>query len=56
MDTFSYILKNCTKNYTKINEFVEIFTVPLAFLQKSGILILYSGMDFEDFIVRFRTH
>ena len=55
LDTFSHHSEKCTKNYTKIIEFVEIFTVPLAFLRKSGILILYSGRDFQEFIVRLDT-
>ena len=55
LDIFSHRSKKCTKNYTKIPEFVENFTVPLAFLRKSGILILYSGRDFQEFIVRLDT-
>ena len=40
------------KNCTKIVEFVENFTEPLAFLRKGGILGLYSDVDFSKIIVR----
>ena len=43
--------KKCMKNYTKIREIVENFTVPLAFLRKGGILRMYSDADFPVFIV-----
>jgi len=43
--------QNCLKNYTKIREIVENFTVPLAFLRKGGILRMYSDADFPVFIV-----
>ena len=39
------------KNYTKIFNFVENFTVPLAFLGKGGILIMYPDVDFSEFVV-----
>jgi len=48
--------KNCLKNYTKIKEIVENFTVPLAFFRKGGILRLYSDADFSDFVVRMGMH
>ena len=48
--------QNCLKNYTKILEIVEIFTVPLAFFRKGGILRLYSDADFPDFLVRMDMH
>lgn len=48
--------KKCMKNYTNISEFVENFTVPLAFLRKSGILRLYSDADFSVFVVRMDMH
>ena len=44
--------QNCLKNYTKIREIVEIFTVPLAFFRKDDILRLYSDADFPVAIVR----
>lgn len=44
------------KNYTKMPEFVEIFTVPLAFFRKGGILRLYSDVDFSEFVVRMDMH
>ena len=44
------------KNYTKISEIVENFTVPLAFFRKGGILRLYSDADFPDFLVRMDMH
>lgn len=56
LDNFSHCRKNCTKYYTKISEFVEIFTVPIAFLRKSGILIMYSDMDFSKFVVLLDTY
>ena len=46
----------CLKNYTKIREFVENFTVPLAFFRKGGILRLYSDADFPVVIVRMDMH
>ena len=48
--------ENCMKNYTKISEIVENFTVPLAFFRKGGILRLYSDADFPDFLVRMDMH
>ena len=48
--------QNCLKNYTKIREFVENFTVPLAFLRKGGILRMYSDADFPVFIVLMDMH
>jgi len=44
------------KNYTKIREIVENFTVPLAFFRKGGILRLYSDVDFSGFVVRTDMH
>jgi len=48
--------KKCMKNYTKIKDIVENFTVPLAFFRKGGILRLYSDADFSDFVVRMGMH
>jgi len=48
--------QNCLKNYTKIREIVENFTVPLAFFRKGGILRLYSDADFSEFVVRMDMH
>ena len=48
--------QNCMKNYTKILEIVENFTVPLAFFRKGGILRLYSDADFSEFVVRMDMH
>ena len=48
--------KKCLKNYTKIKEIVENFTVPLAFFRKGGILRLYSDVDFSEFVVRMDMH
>ena len=48
--------QNWLKNYTKILEIVEIFTVPLAFFRKGGILRLYSDADFSGFVVRMDMH
>ena len=39
----SACIQMCAKNCTKIDEFVEIFTEPLVFLWKSGILLVYLG-------------
>lgn len=43
--------QKCMKNYTKIWEIVEKFTVPLAFLGKSVILRVYLDADFPVAIV-----
>lgn len=48
--------QNCLKNYTKIREIVENFTVPLAFFRKGDILRLYSDADFPIAIVRMDMH
>ena len=49
-------IKKCMKNYTKIFNFVENFTVPLAFLGKGGILIMYPDVDFSEFVVILDMH
>ena len=48
--------QNCLKNYTKIREIVENFTVPLAFFRKDDILRMYSDADFPVFIVLLDMH
>lgn len=48
--------QKCMKNYTKIWEIVEKFTVPLAFLRKSVILRMYSDADFPIIIVILDMH